>query len=177
MRRQSGFSVLTLLIVAATLLAGFAFVLIGGGPNVQGQLNAQRASQLVAQAQLMVHRITKCATDYPAGDNGTIYHKAYPKDGNTGAAPVALAASALVCPGNNQNLWSGVDGVYPPAPIADFGAWTYTNANPAVITITTNKPDLYNAAIAQAVSKMGASVASATTSSVAGDTLTVKVIE
>jgi type II secretory pathway pseudopilin PulG len=176
MHRQSGFSMLTLLLLAATLAAALVFVVVGGGPNVQGQLNAQKAAQLVAQAQLVVHRITKCATDYPAGDNGTTYHKPYPKDGNTGV-PVALAVTALVCPGNNQNLWSGVDGTYPPAPIADFGAWTYTNANPAVITITTTKLETNGVAITQAVSKMGSTVASATTGSVAGDTLTVKVIE
>jgi len=173
MHRQSGFSVLTLLLLAATLLAGLAFVFIGGGHNVQGQLNAQKTAQLVAQAQLIVHRITKCATDYPAGDNGTAFHKPYPKDTNPGA----LAVSALICPGNNQSLWSGVDGVYAPTPIADFGVWTYTNANPAVIAITTDKPDPFNAAIAQAVSKIGAAVASVTTVNVASDTLTVKVIE
>jgi hypothetical protein len=179
MHRQSGFSVLTFLMLAAALLAGLTFVFIGGGPNVQGQLNAQKTAQLVAQAQLIVHRVTKCATDYPTGDNGTSHHKPYPKDGNTGTpdTPTALAVPSLICPGNNQNLWSGVDGVYAPTPIADFGAWTYTNTNPAVIAITTDKPDSFNTAILQAVSKMGAAVASATTSSVAGDTLTVKVIE
>jgi hypothetical protein len=170
MHRQSGFSVLTLLLLAATLLAGLTFVFIGGDPNVQGQLNAQKAAQLVAQAQLIVHRITKCATDYPAGDNGTAFHKPYPKDANSGA----LAVSALTCPGNNsQNLWSGVDGVYAPVPIADFGVWMYTNNTAAAIAITTNKPDPYSAAIAQAVSKIGATA----TSNIAGDTLTVEVIK
>jgi hypothetical protein len=173
MHRQSGFSVLTLLLLAAALLAGLTFVFIGGGPNVQAQLNAQKAAQLVAQAQLIVHRITKCATDYPAGDNGTAFHKPYPLDTNPGSLPV----TSLICPGNNQNLWSGVDGVYAPSPIADFGVWKYTNANPAVIAITTDKPDPYNAAIAQAVNKIGITVASATTTSVAGDTLTVEVIK
>jgi hypothetical protein len=96
-----------------------AFLLIGIGPNVQGPMNAQKTVQLVAQAQLILHRITKSATDYPNGDNGTILHKAYPVD----AKPGALAVASLVCTGNNQNLWSGVDGVYPPAPIAGFEAW------------------------------------------------------
>jgi hypothetical protein len=180
MHRQSGFSVLTLLLLAATLLASLTFAFIGGGPNVQGQLNAQKTAQLVAQAQLIAHRITKCATDYPAGNNGTSFHQPYPKDANPVVpnTPTALAVSALTCPGNNsQNLWSGADGVYAPAPIADFGVWKYTNANPAVIAITTDKPDPYNVAIAQAVLKIGAAVASATTVNIAGDTLTMKVIE
>jgi type II secretory pathway pseudopilin PulG len=172
MFRQSGFSVLTLLLMVAVLLASLAFVLIGSGPNVQGQLVAQKTVQLVAQAQLLTHRITKCATDYPNGDNGTGLHKAYPLDANPGA----LAVTSLICPGSNQNLWSGVDGVYAPAPVAGFAPWTYTNASPAVISIQTTLADTYSAAISAAVARLGP-VAASTTTSVAGDTLTVKVIE
>lgn len=172
MSRQPGYSVLTLLLVVCGLAAGLAFVLIGSGPNVQGQLAAQRAAQLVAQAQLISHRITKCATDYPSGDNGTSLHKAYPADTNPGA----LAVDLLTCPGNSQNLWSGADGVYAPAPATGFGAWTYTNANPAVISIQTLQPDTYVAAIATAASRLG-SVATIGTTTVAGDTLRIKVIE
>ncbi len=162
--------------LVVSLAAGLAFLLIGSGPNVQGQMSAQKTAQLVAQAQLILHRITKCATDYPAGDNGTTYHKAYPKDANSGT-PVALAVTLLVCPGNNQNLWSGIDGVYAPAPIEGFDAWTYINAYPAVIAIKTLQPDPYTVAIAQAVLKIGTASASSTTGTVADDTLTVKVIE
>lgn len=150
-----------------------AFLIIGTGPNVQGQMNAQKTAQLVAQAQLIVHRITKCATDYPEGDNDTAFHKAYPKD----ADPGALAVTLLVCPGNSQNLWSGVDGVYAPPPIAGFEAWTYTNTHPTVIAIKTLQPTPYTAAIAQAVINIGTASASSTTSTVADDTLTVRVIE
>jgi hypothetical protein len=167
MPRQSGFSIVTLLFLATALLAGLAFILIGSGPNVQGQMNAQKTAQLVAQAQLIVHRISKCATDYPNGDNLMGLHKAYPADANPGS----LAVSSLVCPGNQQNLWSGVDGVYPPAPITDFGAWTYTNASPAIIAITTPQPSAYAPSILSAAGKIGPA-ASAT-----ADTLTVKVIE
>jgi len=172
MSRQSGFSLLTLLLTAAALLAGLSFILVGAGPSVQGQVSAQKAAQLVAQAQLITHRLSKCATDYPGGDNGTPLHRAYPRDANPGP----LAAAALVCPGSNQNLWSGVDGVYAPAAIAGFEAWTYSNGNPAVITITTLQPDAYAAAVAAAAQRLGGAAA-ATTINVAGDTLTVKVIE
>ena len=172
MSRQSGFSVLTLLLVVCALAAGLAFVLIGSGPNVQGQLAAQRAAQLVAQAQLITHRITKCATDYPSGDNGSGLHKAYPLDANPGA----LAVDQLQCPGNNQNLWSGTDGVYAPAPAPGFGSWTYTNGNPVVISIQTLQPETYVAAVATAASRLG-TVASIGTTGVANDTLTIKVIE
>ena len=162
---------LTLLMLVVSLVAGLAFLLIGTGPNVQGQMNAQKTAQLVAQAQLILHRITKCSTDYPDGDNGTTYHKAYPKDANPGV----LAVTSLVCPGNNQNLWSGIDGVYAPAPIEGFGAWTYTNASPAIIAITASQPAAYSSAIDSAATKIGLTPpgpASAT-----ADTLTVKVIE
>lgn len=167
MSRQSGFSVLTLLIVAAAMLAGLTFALIGSGPSLQGQLNTQRATQLVAQAQLIVHRITKCAVDYPNGNNGMAVHKAYPADTNPGP----LAIKDLVCPGSNQNLWSGVDGVYAPAPLAQLGDWTYTNASPAIISITATDPNDLAAALDRAATQIGPA-ASAT-----ADTLTVKVIE
>ena len=172
MSRQSGFSLLSLLIVAAILLAGLAFALIGSGPSVSGQLNTQRSAQLVAQAQLIVHRITKCAADYPNGDNGMALHKAYPAD--TSIAPdlgPPLPIKNLLCPGNNQNLWSGVDGVYAPAALAQFGDWTYTNASPATISITTTEPSGFSAALDRAATQIGPA-ASAT-----ADTLTVKVIQ
>lgn len=152
---------------ATTLVAGLAWVLMGSGPNVQGQSNRQKTAQLVAQAQLVMHRISKCAADHPGGDNGSGLHKAYPAD----AQPGPLAVTALVCPGSGQNLWSGVDGVYGPGPIAQFGAWTYTNASPAVITITASQPGAHTAAITAAAAQIGPA-ASAT-----ADTLSVKVIE
>lgn len=167
MTRQSGISLLSMLVVAAVLLAGLSYALMGSTPAVSGQLNAQRATQLVAQAQLIVHRITKCAVDYPNGDNGMGLHKAYPADANPGP----LAINDLVCPGNGQNLWSGVDGVYAPAALAQFGSWTYTNASPATISITATEPGSLAATLSRAAAQIGPA-ASAT-----ADTLSVKVIE
>jgi hypothetical protein len=170
--RESGFSVLTLLLLIAALIAGLTFVLIGTGPNIQGQISAQTKAQLVAQAQLILHRITKCATDYSNGNNGTAFHKAYPVD----AHPGALAVDLLVCPGSSQNLWSGADGVYAPAPINGFTAWGYINDSTAVISIQTLQPAIYAGAIAAAASKIGIAASTTTTSS-ADDTLLIKVIE
>ena len=167
MLRQTGFSLLSLLVVAAVLLAGLSFALIGSGPSVSGQLNTQRSAQLVAQAQLIVHRITKCAVDYPNGNNSMAVHKAYPADANPGP----LAIKDLVCPGNSQNLWSGKDGIYAPAPLTQFGDWTYTNASPATIRITATEPTGFAAALDKAATQIDPA-ASAT-----ADTLTVKVIE
>ena len=159
-------SVLSLLMLAAALLAVLSVALIGTGSSTSGPLNAQKAAQLVAQAQLIVHRISKCAVDYPAGDNGMALHIAYPASPASGPR---LPVKDLVCPGNSQNLWNGTDGVYAPAPIAQFGEWTYTNASPATISITSTGPN--SAALARAATQMGPA-ASAT-----ADTLTVKVIE
>lgn len=167
MTRQSGISLLSLLVLIAVLLAGLSFTLIGPSPSVSGQLNTQRAVQLVAQAQLIVHRIAKCAVDYPNGNNGMAVHTAYPADANPGP----LAVQDLVCPGNGQNLWSGVDGVYAPAPLAQFGGWTYSNASPATISITSTEPHLFAATLDRAATQIGPA-ASAT-----ADTLTVKVVE
>lgn len=152
-----------------SLVAGLAFLLIGTGPNVQGPMNVQKTAQLVAQAQLILHRITKCATDYPDGNNGTGLHKAYPAGSSKWVAD-------LTCPNNSDpslwlHLWSGVDGVYPPAAIAGFGAWAYTNASPAIIFITATQPAAYSSALDSAATKIGPA-ASAT-----ADTLTVRVIE
>jgi hypothetical protein len=173
MHRQSGFSVLSLLLLTVALLAGLVFAFFGGGPNIQGQLNAQKTAQLVAQAQLIVQRIAKCATDYPAGDNGTAYHLPYPKDANGSA----LAVSALRCPGNgDKNLWSGSDGVYAPTPITGFGAWTYQNTSPDPAKIVITSTDANTSVISQAVSKIGSATASASSTNVPGDSLTVEVI-
>jgi type II secretory pathway pseudopilin PulG len=167
MSRQAGFSVLTLLLLVVVILGGLVFVVIGSGPNVAGQMNAQKTAQLVAQAQLIVHRIVKCATDYPTGNNGTASHKAYPLDANPGARGI----ETLTCPGNSQNLWSGVDGVYPPVQPGGFDGWTYTKTTPVTIAITSSQAATYSPSIAAAAARIGLA-ASAT-----ADTLTVKVIE
>lgn len=167
MPHQTGFSILTFLLAAVVLLGSLIFVFIGSGPNVQGQLNTQRSAELIAQAQLIAHRLTQCASDYPQGDNGTTFHKAYPPDANPGARAVA----DLICPGSNQNLWSGVDGVYLPQAPSGFNAWQYTNTATASISITSTAANTYASAIANAASKIG-NAASAT-----ANTLTVKIIE
>ena len=162
--KQAGFSILSLLFVGAGLIAALAFLLAGLGPNVSAQVSNQKSVQLQAQAQLIVHRIGKCAADYPAGDNGSGVHKPYP-------AGAGGAVSDLICPGSGQNLWSGNDGVYLPSPPAGFSGWTYSNALPAVIEISSVQPGAQSAVLATAATRLG-SVASAT-----ADTLTIKVIE
>lgn len=158
---------LTLLLVVTAVLGGLLFSLIGGGPNVPGQVSSQKSAQLVAQAQLIVHRIVKCATDFPQGDNGTGVHKPYPLDANPGA----IAVASLVCPGSSQNLWSGVDGVYAPVVPGGFGGWMYTKTVPVTISITSIQPGVYSASIVQAAARLGVAA------SASADSLSVKVIE
>ena len=167
MRQQRGVSLVTMLVLVVIIAAALAYLLVGAGLNVSGMLAGQKATQLAAQAEFIVQRIAKCATDYPGGNNGLATHSAYPLDGNPGAISVA----SLVCPGNSQNLWTGVDGVYLPVPITDFSAWTYTNSSPVSVSISPTQAGTYATALAAAAARLG-SVASVT-----GSTLTVKVIE
>ncbi len=134
------------------------------GVSTQGQLQVQKSAQVAAQANLIVHRISKCVTDYPNGDNGSPTYKTYPAD-------TAPAVSALICPGSGQNLWSGVDGVFYPAPITGFGAWVYSKAGPVTIAIASTDPAANVVAIASAATKLGPA-ATATASS-----LTVKIVQ
>jgi hypothetical protein len=165
--RHRGFSVLTLLMLTTVIAGGLAYMLLAAGPNVDGMLKSQKAAQLASQAQFIVHRVVKCATDYPQANNGMASHKAYPLDANPGS----VNASTLVCPGNGQNLWSGTDGVYFPVGIAGFGNWAYTLSSPVTLSISATSPGTHAAAMADAASRIG------TTASVAADTLIVKVIE
>lgn len=150
-----------MLVLTVTLVAGLAFVLIGSGPNVQGQMNAQRTSQLVAQAQLIVQRIVKCATDYSEFNTTA---SGYP-------AGSGVPVANLLCPANSQNLWSGVDGVYLPSAPASFGAWQYTNDGRISIAITSSLPAEHAFSISAAASKIGPA-ATATANS-----LTIKILE
>ena len=169
MPRQSGFSLLMLIGLVVMLAAGLTFLLISPGTNVQGQTNSYKTTQLVAQAQLIVHRISKCAVDNSNSNNYTSIHIPYPLGASK---PVA----ELTCPTPSApNLWSGADGVYPPAPIDGFGAWFYTKAvaanAPTVIYIASTQPNAYTAAISAAAAKIGSAA------SAAADTLTVEVIK
>lgn len=164
MSRQAGFSILTLLALTVTLVAGLAFVLIGSGPNVPGQMNSQRTSQLVAQAQLIMQRIVKCATDYSE------FNTASPGYPAGSGVPVAN----LMCPANSQNLWSGVNGVYLPTAPTGFGAWQYTNDSGIgriSIVITSSQPVEHTFSISAAASRIGPA-ATATANS-----LTIKILE
>lgn len=155
------------MLLTGALVAGLVYFLLVSGPNV-ALLNAnQKTNELLAQAQLITHRITKCATDYPQGNNGLGIHLPYPADANPGA----LAVSALVCPGSGQNLWSGVDGVYLPPALADFSGWVYTNTSPATVSITAVHATAYATTLANVATRIG-SAASST-----ANTLTVRVIQ
>jgi hypothetical protein len=174
MPRQSGVSIITVLLIVVTLAGGMAYLLVATGPNVQNHRNTQTTTQLIAQAQLIAHRITKCATDYSEANNGSTVHKAYPL--GTDAAVTSLTCPTVA----NPNLWSGVDGVFPPTPIDGFGAWKYTKAinlgDPTFIEITSSQPSAHSAAMSAAATKMGAA-ASVQTKTVVGDTLRLVIIQ
>lgn len=160
-RRQYGFSFISLLLLAVALISSLAYILIASGPNVPGQLNVQKTSQLVAQTQFISQRIVKCATDYSEFnvDSSPAY--------TVGSLPVAN----LMCPPNSTNgLWNGVDGVFLPAPPTGFNAWQYVNDSVSgniYITISSISPVNYATVISAAASKIGPAADTTT------DTLTV----
>lgn len=164
MPHQSGFTLLSGLLFATAIFASIVLAVLGSGTNVIARLDQNKLAQLIAQSQLIATRISKCALDYPAGNNGTGNHVTYP-------GGLDVKVKALICPGSNLNLWSGVDGVYLPPPPDAFGAWTYTNATPLTIQISSTQPGKQAAVISAAAAKIGPA-ASAT-----ADTLTVKIIE
>lgn len=163
---QTGFSILSVILLIVSLLGGMTFI-ISLGPNIQGQMNTQRTSQLVAQAQLIMQRIVKCATDYSEFNSAST---GYPVDANPGK----LLVASLVCPANSQNLWSGVDGVYLPTAPTGFAAWQYTNdsgSGQISIAITSSQPAEHTFSISAAASRIGPA-ATATANS-----LTIKILE
>ncbi|MEY4593362.1 MAG: hypothetical protein RIR18_2257 [Pseudomonadota bacterium] len=153
--KQSGFSLLTIMLMAVALASGLAYFVVNAGLNVQGQMNNIRTNQLVAQAQFIAQRIAKCATDYPDGNNGTGFHIPYPAGSTTVNVPT------LTCPKTTQNLWSGVDGVYLLQPPEGFGAWSYINDGTGVkISITANDPTAYATPISSAATRIGTQASS-----------------
>ena len=151
-------------IAAAGILGGSVFLLVGSGAFVSAQVDRNLASQLVAQGQLIAHRVAKCAADYPQGDNGTGSFRAYP-------AGEGVLVSALECPGNHQNLWSGVDGVYLPAKPPDFSDWRYSKSGPVRIEITSQRPAAHVGVLQNVAGRLGGAA------SVNAGTLTIKIIE
>lgn len=162
--RQRGFSLLTLSFLAAGVLGGIVFLISGSGIQSSGQVDRNLVAQLVAQGQLIAHRIAKCAADYPQGNNGSGSYLPYPLGSG-------VAVSTLVCPGNGQNLWSGVDGVYLPPRPTGFADWTYSKFGPVSIEITSLTPALHGQVLSTAASRLGGAAR------VNAGTLTLKIIE
>ncbi|MBK3780206.1 hypothetical protein G3A43_08040 [Paraburkholderia aspalathi] len=122
-RRQRGFAVLPLLMVAVVLAgAVIAFVAYSDTSGLRNQAYSDAGAQVAVQANFLRARINLCGADYPDGANGTSYRPALP------AAATVVAVSTLVCPGTGQNLWLGTDGVtLPPVPKFMTGTWQFTN--------------------------------------------------
>lgn len=192
MRGQQGFAAITM-ILAALILSGIlaAMSTISLNKNASGMQEYQASLALVSQASLIRSVISKCAlVDYPAGDNGSGLHLAYPYYGtapNTGKAATG-AISGLYCSGSGSdntsdatdaNLWSGLGGVFLPATPVGFNAWQYVNDVTSVrVTIqATNATSIL--AITDAWNSIGVSgsggAASRATTTLANDTLVVTI--
>lgn len=158
---------------AATVLFAIGlFVLLGTVTMATSRSNAkarqfqETKDQIVAQAELVFSTLVLCRTIYPAADNGTGFHKAYPA---TPAAPGLV--SALVCPGQpGQSIWSGDARAMSPRLLPGFGAWTYVNdaASVRIQLVASNAGvTFYQDLLDAVVARTGAGVASRS-----GDSLT-----
>lgn len=166
MSRQSGISLLSILLFSIALFAASVFVVFGSGTNAVTRIEQYKTAVLLAQSQLIATRVSKCAADYPAGDNQTGFHVSYPAGSH-------VAVATLVCPGSLQNLWRGVDGVYLPRAPEGFNDWRYSNdSNSVRIEILAKHATDYARLIAAAAAKIGPSADTFTS-----DTLTVKIVE
>lgn len=172
---QGGFAlvyVLAAIFLMGVLSAGMALAF-----RSNGQASGQQAlaAQLVAQANLVRQKISQCAVEFPAGDNGTGFHPSYP------ATPVSGLVSDLACPGapvGANNLWTGTDGTFLPRPPTGFTAWTYVNDATSVrIQIQTNNPVGWSAAMSQALTRFSPSEATRVTTSLTHDTLQITVVQ
>ena len=169
-RKQSGFSLLTIMLMVVSLAAGLAYFIANTGVNVQSQLNNLRTNQLVAQSQFIAQRITKCATDYPDGDNLTGFHIAYPAGSPSANVSTLTCPKPLQAPSTGTSLWTGKDGVYLPQPPDGFNAWTYTNdATEIKITITATTAD--PATLTSAATRIGSQA------TVAGSAFTLTILK
>jgi len=128
---ESGFGVVWIfgIIMLAGLVAAGIALSNRGVTSSMSMTNC--VTQLTAQANLIRQKVSRCALEYPAGNNGGASHLPYP-------AGTASAVSGLTCPGNNNaNLWTGADGIFLPNAPTGFNSWTYTNDGTSVrISIT-----------------------------------------
>ena len=161
---QRGYALVVVLLLAALLVVGLTLEM-SDHTNINVMMsNNMVVQQAAAQASLIRGRILQCATDYPAGNNGTGFNITYP------AAATAVAVSTLTCPGNSVNLWLQSDGVTMPQAMPGFGAWQYlNNATGINISVTTTSAVGTNALPALAT-KLGGQA------SYSGSTLTWKIL-
>lgn len=154
-KAQRGIAVLTALLVAVVMTGLLTAAMLHNNSGASQAPANSKSGLLIAQAQVIRSQIVRCATDFPAGDNGTANHKPYP----LGAG---VDVSTLTCPGSgtvptvdvaDDLVFSGKDGVFMPVQIQDFGTWKYTN-DAASVRISVDAVDArWDAAIAKSVTK------------------------
>ena len=148
-QRDAGFG------FVAVIVAAFFIVLAMRAAFMRDQVTAGAAlhdataqAKIVAGATLIAQRVLGCATAYPNALTGGHY-PSFP------AVPGSNLASDLICPGNSTSLWAGQDGVFMPAEVKGFTAWTYTNSADGVF-IETSTNTQGAALIESAADRLGA---------------------
>lgn len=152
---QSGLSVVAMLFVSVVMIALISAVVSKDMGNAAQVSVYTKTSQITAQAQLIRQQISKCATDYSAGDNGTANHKPYPLGTDALVAAITCPGSGMLATidASDELIFSGKDGVFIPVQIQDFGAWKYTNDATSVRVYTDANDTRWNTSIAAAVAK------------------------
>ena len=114
-RRERGFAVGMILMGIALLGVVTYAIAAGSRSSASGMTGVGRIASLTAQAGLIRQSVEHCSLNWA--------------DGAMPATPTGGLVSNLVCPGVNQNIWTGtVAAAGPlPAPPAGFNAWTYAN--------------------------------------------------
>jgi hypothetical protein len=152
-----------LVIISATLVA-LSYINRSGKQSLE--LSQASAAEIISQSDGIRSQIMKCGLIYPSGDNGTSLsvgsRKRYPR------ADSETELASLICPGNGENIWNGVNGLQAPAQILYMGGWKLVNDATNLRLTITGQEAVGAAAIERAQRRIGNLV-----SSYSGSTLTI----
>lgn len=163
---NSGFVIGTLLLYIFLFGAIVTAITLSGRSYTQSIGIDLCVSKVVAQANLIRTKVSKCVIDYPSGNNGTGFHLPYP------GASSLVNASTLTCPGSSANLWTSGDAILLPATPIGFDAWGYIN-DATSVRISIQSSDIsYGTCMSKALGKFGADEAT-----LVGDTLTIQIVK
>ena len=152
-KKQKGIAIAWLLAIITLFSAMMAVYSVMAQANAVQKLIYDSTERLHGQMSAIHSGLTNCALLYPAGNNGSGFHAAYPGGNNA-------LVTALDCPGSpqtNKNLWTGRGGERIPNPPTGMSPWMYTNnAAGIVVQISSNGDPTYNTVLGNLQAKYAA---------------------